>query len=89
MNKPIVTFRIDEKGRLNPEIIKMLDEISFRVNSFDELVDILPNALENKNVHDGQRKKYNKIMFSQLDGKAGERAASLIKIFIKNVGISF
>ncbi|MCP5060904.1 MAG: hypothetical protein GY936_00360 [Ignavibacteriae bacterium] len=89
LDKPIITFNISLQGRLNPEIVKMLDEISFRVNSFDELQNILPVALKNKTLHSEKRKKYNSIMFDNLDGNAGKRAAEEILKCINDEDISF
>jgi len=89
LDKPIVTFKVPLKGRLNPEIVKMLDEISFRINSFEELRKVLPEALINQTLHSEKRKKYNSIMFDNLDGNAGKRAAAEISKCINNEDISF
>jgi CDP-glycerol glycerophosphotransferase (TagB/SpsB family) len=89
LNKPIITFEIEERGRLNPEIIEMLNDISFRVNSFKDLCVLLPRAFENKNLHEEQRKKHTSIMFTNLNGFSGKIAANKIADFIRKEGISF
>jgi predicted Ser/Thr protein kinase len=68
---------------MTEETRKMLTEISFRVKNFEELENILPQALANPGFHQEKREKYNNIMFDRLDGKASERAAEKIKKIIR------
>ncbi|MBK7104082.1 MAG: CDP-glycerol glycerophosphotransferase family protein [Ignavibacteriae bacterium] len=88
LDKPIITFRIEEKGRLNLKIINMLDEISFRVNSFEELINILPNSLKNKNLLSEKRKHHSKIMIDNFNGNATKIMSEKIKLFLAKKGIS-
>ena len=81
LNKPIITFRVPEMRRFTSEIRSMLDEISFRIDTFDELKDALKEAVNNPEKHQEQRLFYNKIMFDKLDGRASERALAVIKEF--------
>ncbi len=83
LNKPIISFRILEMKRFTQEISEMLNEISYRINTFEELKINLKIALKNPAEHSKKRKKYNKIMFDKLDGKATERAVAEINEYIK------
>ncbi|MBM4404157.1 MAG: CDP-glycerol glycerophosphotransferase family protein, partial [Candidatus Cloacimonetes bacterium] len=70
LDKPIITFDVPETRRFTSEIRSMLEEISFRVDSFDELVIALHKAAEQPEYHSDKRSFYNRIMFDDLDGKA-------------------
>ncbi|MBK8945506.1 MAG: CDP-glycerol glycerophosphotransferase family protein [Ignavibacteriae bacterium] len=87
LDKPIITFRIDEKERLTNKIVTMLNEISFRVNSFEELSEILPNVLLNSNLHSEKRKYYSNIMINKFDGNSAKIMAEKIKVFLEQKGI--
>jgi len=84
LNKPIITFKVPYKKKIREQIRKMINEISFRIESFDELKETIQYALKNPDHHEKNRLKYNKIMFDNLDGKAGERAAEKIKEIFLN-----
>jgi hypothetical protein len=78
LDKPIITFKLPVTKRFTQEIINMLGEISYRIDSFDELDVALKKALAQPKYHSHQRAYYNQIMFDELDGKASARAADLI-----------
>jgi len=82
LDKPIITYRVPDKKRTSQEIKDMLDNMSIRVNTFDELQNALKESIEKPEQLSAERKKYNKIMFDDLDGKAGERAAKIIKEYL-------
>lgn len=81
LNKPIITFRIPHMKRFTPEISNMLEEISYRVDTFDDMTSALKKALQNPREHEKKRLYYNRLMFDELDGKAADRAVSVIKEF--------
>jgi len=89
LNKPIITFESDIDRESNNKILPSLNEISFRVNSFESLVIMLPIAFRNINVHSEKRIIFNSIMSSHFDGNAGKRTAKMILDFLENDGISF
>ena len=89
LDKPIITFKIKETGRLNPDIVNALERISFRVDDFNDLVKTLPKALENSMEQSRDRKLFNNTLFSNLDGNAGKKSAMIIEEFLINHGISF
>ncbi|MCK5077176.1 MAG: CDP-glycerol glycerophosphotransferase family protein [Calditrichia bacterium] len=82
LDKPIITYRTGDGKRTSDEIKNMLEEISFRVNSFEEMKNALNEAVKYPAKHSDKRKKYNKIMFDKLDGKAAQRASEFI---LKNI----
>ncbi|MCD6112400.1 MAG: CDP-glycerol glycerophosphotransferase family protein [Bacteroidales bacterium] len=79
LNKPIITFKINQAKRLSDEIITMLDEISIRVENFNECVDAIKYSLKNNTEKSNMRIKWNNIMLDNLDGNAAKRAAKEIK----------
>lgn len=78
LNKPLVTFRVEENVRSVPTVMAMIRSISWQVDSADELLDALPVALANPHTHDAERAAANRMMFDELDGQAGKRAAEVI-----------
>ena len=79
LDKPIVTFSVPDGRRPSIEVNTMLTEISIQVDTYEEMKEALKEAVLNPDKLAAQRKKYNKIMFDKLDGKAGFRAASIIR----------
>ncbi len=84
LDKAIITFRIEVGKRTTKQIIEMLDNMTYRVDSFEELEALIDIALaDNGEKHRLQRQKYNEIMFGQLDGKANLRVKTIIDNFIE------
>ena len=80
LDKPVITFRILAEKRLSNEIVQMLDEVTFRVDSFEEMQATLKQIFTNKqDIHKVKRAYYNEIMFGKLDGKASLRIRDEIK----------
>jgi len=79
LDKPIITFRVPDRKRTAEEIKNMLDEISIRIDTFDKLKKALSKAVKSPAELSAKRQHYNTIMFDQLDGNAGLRAADYIK----------
>ena len=57
----------------------MLEQISIQVSSFEDMKTAIRLALSEPKKQSPARIKYNRIMFDELDGKAGIRAAEIIK----------
>lgn len=83
LDKPIVTYRIEAGPRLTQEIQDMLEAISYPVDTFEEMKLQITRALEHPAELSASRQKYNRIMFDELDGRAGERAAAIIKEYLR------
>ena len=75
LDKPIITFRVPESKRSIQEITEMIEDISIRINEFDELGAAIEQSLDNPYELKSARENANKIMFLGLDGNAGKRAA--------------
>ncbi len=75
LDKPMVTFSVKESRRLTPNIVKLLQDISFRIDNFEELRSAIKHELDNPQQRSEQRQKYNKIMFDDLDGNHSKKAA--------------
>ena len=78
-NKPIITFNVPESERTIPEVIELIRSISIQINNFDEIEPAISHCLNNPNEKSAERKKANDVLFYKLDGRAGERAAKVIK----------
>lgn len=84
LNKPIISFNIQAKGRLKENIINMLDDISYRINDFDEINPTLTNIWKEGNKKLVNYSKYQEILFDLPLGNAGEKRAKLIEEFINS-----
>jgi CDP-glycerol glycerophosphotransferase (TagB/SpsB family) len=81
-DKPIITFKVPESKREIPEIKQLLKAISIQIDEFDEIRKAIKRSLENPEEKSDERLKANKLLYLALDGKAGERAANIIKGFL-------
>jgi len=88
-DKPIITFKVEPSERTLPDILELLNKISYQVNTFDELVKVIKKVLELPKEKSDERMQANKIFFYALDGLAGKRAADAIMNLLKKKGISF
>ena len=85
LDKPIITFQVEQGRRVLSEIREIIADISVQVADFDELKTVLPKVLLHPAHKSEQRKRANQIFFDQLDGKAGLRAAELIRRLIPTI----
>ena len=83
LNKPIITFKVAKTKRTLNEIENLLDDISIQIEDSDQLLNALESVLKNPEMKSHLQQKVNEIMFDKLDGKAGERAADVIKTMLK------
>jgi CDP-glycerol glycerophosphotransferase (TagB/SpsB family) len=79
LNRPIVTFRVDKAKRSLPEIFTLLDSVSTRIDDVSELSEAIEDGLVHPDRRAREREEANRLMFDKLDGKAGERAAAIIR----------
>ncbi len=76
LDKPMITFSVKESKRLTPHITELIKEVSYQIDEFSDLQKTIEYALKNPQEKSLQRQKYNKIMFDELDGQHGKKAAS-------------
>ncbi|MCK5739296.1 CDP-glycerol glycerophosphotransferase family protein [bacterium] len=79
LDKPIITFKVPPARRTEPEIIDLLEKISFRITDAAELLPALAHCLVQPDEFTEARMAANKLMFDSLDGLAGRRAADNIR----------
>jgi CDP-glycerol glycerophosphotransferase (TagB/SpsB family) len=85
LNRPIVTFRVGKAKRSLPEISELLEGISTRIDGFDELPAAIEAGLKHPERKSEERSRANRLMFDDLDGKAGLRAAAVIREFVPSL----
>jgi Putative glycosyl/glycerophosphate transferases involved in teichoic acid biosynthesis TagF/TagB/EpsJ/RodC len=78
LDKPIITFRVPATARTMPDVIELIEKISIRIDTFEELAPAVEKLLNNGDTLSAQRKEAVKITLGEPDGKAGLRAADEI-----------
>jgi hypothetical protein len=78
LDKPIISFRVNHAARSLSEIEMLLERIGLRINTFDEMVGAVKEALAQPKQFHAERLEASRLMFDTLDGHAGERAAAEI-----------
>ncbi|MGB7569176.1 MAG: hypothetical protein WBM07_15050, partial [Chitinivibrionales bacterium] len=61
-----------------PDVMELIERISIRINTFEELAPALERLFKNGDERSAQRKEAVKITLGKPDGKAGMRAAEEI-----------
>lgn len=84
-NKPIISFKVPPSDRAIPEVVELIKKISVQIENFDEIYNAINSYMRNPNLKADERQKANQILFYKLDGKAGERAANIIKNYLEKV----
>jgi len=78
LDKPIVTFKMPDSKRTVPHVRDMIRQFSLQIDAAAQLQQAITTCLENPAQLHAQRMTANRIMFDELDGKAGWRAAQQI-----------
>ncbi|MBN1948934.1 MAG: CDP-glycerol glycerophosphotransferase family protein [Candidatus Cloacimonetes bacterium] len=86
LNKPIITFRIPEGKRYPSELDQILDAVSIRINSFEELNKVLADITLRGDSKKEIREYYANIMFTELNGRHAEIMAAEIRKFLRSEG---
>ncbi|MFZ0389766.1 MAG: hypothetical protein WAN36_04855, partial [Calditrichia bacterium] len=71
-----------EAPRKLAEIEYLLQEISYRISDPEDLPAAIARCLQYPHEKEAGRRKANRMMFDELDGNAGRRAAEIIKAYI-------
>lgn len=82
LDRPIVTFRVKKAKRSVPEIFDIIEDISIQIDDSVQLKEAIERGISDPGEKSEQRRKANSIIYDQLDGKAGKRAADIIKKWI-------
>lgn len=86
LNKPIITFKIPQKGRLPQQIVSMLDEMTYRIEKFEDLIPMIDYALHNSIKLAQKRKYYNGVMLHQPLGNHAKKASDIINETLRKSG---
>jgi hypothetical protein len=78
LGKPIITFRVPPTNRTMPDVIELIEKISYRISTFEELVPAVEKVLGKDLSLAAEQRKAVKLFFDEPDGKAGMRAAQEI-----------
>ncbi len=82
LNKPIITFVVEEGWRLTPEIKEMIKDISLQVNSIDEIDKAIKKYLDNPDLKSNQRQKWKKVFYGNINASHGKKVAKIINALI-------
>jgi len=86
LDKAMITFRVNEGKRISKEITDMLEDMTYRIDTFEELPAMIEEALrDNGEKHRAERKCNNKKIFGTLDGKAHLRAKEIIEKHLQGI----
>jgi len=85
LNKPIITFKIDIKGRLTREISEMIRDISIQISGIEELNGAVEKYYSNPNLKKEARERWNKRFFDDVTISHGMKAATHINSFISEM----
>ena len=85
LDRPIVTFRVGKAKRSLPEIFDLLDGISTRIEDVRHLPAAIEDGLKHTDRQSEERLRANRLMFDELDGKAGRRAAAIIRDLVPSL----
>lgn len=75
LDKPIITFRVPPTPRTMPDVMQMIESVSDRIDTFEELAPAIQRALDSPNERQEQRQQAARTIVYPFDGKAGLRAA--------------
>ena len=82
LDKPIITFNLPERKRSVPHVLEMIRDFSLQIDGVSNLETAIQQCLATPNAKQAQRAEAARIMFDELDGQAGKRAANeIIKYF--------
>ncbi|MDD3050240.1 MAG: CDP-glycerol glycerophosphotransferase family protein [Candidatus Cloacimonetes bacterium] len=83
LNKPIITFKIKDSKRENVEINSIIDSVSLRVDTFEDLQETIKSALQRSNWMDDKRRNALTIFFDSIEPNHAKRAKTIIENIIE------
>lgn len=75
LDKPIITWQTGRARRSLEKIDQILRSISLRIDGWEQLQPAIERLLRDPELLRSARAEANKLMFDELDGRAGKRAA--------------
>lgn len=83
LQKPIITFKVPVQGRLIQNIVDMLEEMSYRVDNFEEIEDVINSIQINGDIKASIYEKYLNILYDLPFGNNGKKRAEMIQKLIE------
>lgn len=83
LNKGVITFKLNAKGRLTNEISEMISDISFQIDDVRELDRAVKHYSDNPDFKKINREKWSRVFFDDISISHGEKAAQYINSFIE------
>lgn len=83
LQKPIITFKIPVQGRLIQNVVDMLEEMSYRVDDFEEIEGVIGLIQANGDVKAPIYEKYLNILYDLPFGNNGKKRAEMIRKLIE------
>jgi CDP-glycerol glycerophosphotransferase (TagB/SpsB family) len=78
LNKPVITFRTQKTARTMSDVERMIDKISMRIDSFEQLRRMVEMLVDNPKEYTRNHREMVRITLGEPDGRAGLRAAQHI-----------
>lgn len=78
LNKPIITFRVNQRGRLDQKISEMIRKMSIQIDNFGQLQSAIDDYINDPTLKQSERDECIRIMFDDFKSSHGKRAADII-----------
>lgn len=85
LDRPIVTFAVEDDTRMGPDTLEILESISTRIADFPQLAAAIRHGLDHPAERSEARRAAVAKMFHRPDGQAGARAAALIRRWVPSL----
>jgi len=85
LKKPMITFKVEVKDRLDKELANIIASISVQVDEFDQLIPSIEYLLKHRDELTPAQEWANNKMFLPLDGKHKEHCLTLIDGLISSI----
>jgi hypothetical protein len=87
LQKPIITFKINTQGRLTQNIVDMIKDISYQIDTFEEIAPTIKNINNSGDIKKEIYPKYIEKLYDLPLGNGGKQRADIIKEFLKERGV--
>ena len=87
LDKPVITFRVPPTPRTLDDVTALIDEVSIRIDAFNELPGAIASALDTSSDFSRKRREATERFFDRPDGNAGERAANRIMELVPSLAL--
>jgi CDP-glycerol glycerophosphotransferase (TagB/SpsB family) len=85
LQKTIITFKTGSAKRSLSEIDALIKNISWQIDSENHLLPLINQTIHTPDEKKSERDSANRLMFDNLDGKAGKRAADIISSYLPDL----